>query len=188
MEKVKVGELMIPSARFPKISDSATLYETLLALESAQEKYLSGQADQRILLVEDQAGRVVGKISPLDLLRGLETNYARMHPEDAVSRYGLDYIWKSMRSDMHLWEDPFRDLCRKAGTIRVRGFIRTPDDGHLITRDDGLAKCFHLFVMTRHDSLFVVDDDEIVGMLRFSDVFRLVSRTIRECGYPAEQP
>ena len=182
MEKVKVRELMVPSASFPKISDRATLYETLLALESAQEKFLAGKAEQRILLVEDDKGRVAGKISPLDLLRGLETNYARMQPEEAVSQFGFDYIWKSMRSDLHLWEDPFRDLCRKADTIRVRDFTRIPDKGHLVTQDDRLAKCFHLFVMTRHDSLFVVENDEIIGMLRFSDVYRLASRTIRECG------
>ena len=182
MEKIRVRELMVPSASFPKISNRATLHETLLALESAQEKFLAGQAEQRILLVEDDKGKVAGKISPLDLLRGLETNYARMQPEEAVSQFGFDYIWKSMRSDLHLWEDPFRDLCRKADTIRVRDFIRVPDKGHLVTQDDRLAKCFHLFVMTRHDSLFVVEDDEIIGMLKFSDVYRLASRTIRECG------
>lgn len=184
MEKVEVRELMVPLARFPRISDGAALDEAIPALESAQEKFLSGQAEQRILLVENDSGQVVGKISPLDLLRGLETNYARMQPEEAVSRYGFDYIWKSMRSDLHLWEDPFRDICRKADTIKVRDFIKTPDRAHAVTGADRLAKCFHLFVMTRHDSLFVVDDDDgdvIIGILRFSDIYRLAARTIREC-------
>ena len=190
MEKIRVRELMVPLASFPKISDRANLHEAILALESAQEKFLAGQAEQRILLVENESGQVAGKVSPLDLLRGLETNYARMQPEEAVSQFGFDYIWKAMRSDLHLWEDPFRDLCRKADTIRVRDFIKTPDKAHSVTGDDRLAKCFHLFVMTRHDSLFVVGDDDgdgIIGILRFSDVYRLAARTIRECACGTER-
>ena len=64
-----------------------------------REKFLAGQAAQRI---EDEKGAIAGKNSPLDLLRGLETNYARIQPEEAVSQFGFDYIWKSMRSDLHL--------------------------------------------------------------------------------------
>jgi hypothetical protein len=86
-----------------------------------------------------------------------------------------------MRSDLHLWENPFRDLCRRADTIRVRDFARRPADGHRVGADDPLAKCFHLFVMSQHDSLFVVDGEEILGLLRFSDVYRMVSKTLREC-------
>jgi len=188
MEETKVRDLMVPSAQFPKIADSATLFETLLALESAQERYLSGQSDQRILLVEDGEGRVIGKISPIDLLRGLETNYPQLSSEEAVSRFGLDYIWKSMRAELHLWEDPFRDLCRRADRIRVRDFSRPPAEGHRVVADDTLAACLHLFVMSRHDALFVIDGDEIVGLLRFSDIYRMVSRILHDCGRGTDQP
>ncbi|HSL16682.1 MAG TPA: CBS domain-containing protein [Methylomirabilota bacterium] len=188
MESMKVRDVMVPSSAFPKIAASATLFETLSALESAQERYLSGQAEQRILLVEDDQGRIVGKVSPIDLLRGLETNYAELSTEDVVSRYGFDYIWKSMRSDFHLWEDPFRDLCGRADRVRVGDFAKLPARGHRVAPDDPLATCLHLFVMIRHDSLFVVDGDTVLGLLRFSDVYRLVSRSLHECARRLEQP
>lgn len=44
-----------------------------------------------------------------------------------------------------------------------------------------LARCFHLFVMHRHDALFVLEDEGIIGMLRFSDVFRKASQTMKGC-------
>lgn len=181
MEKMKVRDLMVPAAKFPKISDSATFYEAVSALESAQEKFLSGKSEQRILLVKNEAGKVVGKISPIDLFRGLETSYSRVNAEETVRRFGLSYIWKSMQKDYSLWESPFKDLCRKANGIHIKDFIKGPAEGQSVDTEDTLDKCFHLFVMNRHDTLFVFEGDEIVGLLRFSDVYRKVSQAMKEC-------
>lgn len=37
----------------------------------------------------------------------------------------------------------------------------------------------------RHDSLFVKDGERIVGLIRFSDVYRKIAQTMRECPLPA---
>ena len=181
MEKMHVRDLMIPADKFPKISSNARFYEALAALEAAQEKYLSGESDQRILLVENAEGKIVAKLSPIDLLRGLETNYNRVDTEKTLSDFGLSYIWNSLRRDYNLWENPFKDMCRKAGDIRIKDFIREPSEGQTVHAKDSMAKCFHLFVVERHDALFVIEDDRIVGLLRFSDVYREVSRTMKAC-------
>jgi predicted transcriptional regulator len=182
MEKLKVQDLMVPTDRFPKISDSATFYQALSALEAVQEKFLSGQSEQRILLVENKEGKIVGKISPIDLFVGLETNYSRVNAEETVKRFGLSYIWRSMQKDYNLWENPFKDLCRKASDVQVKRFLKTPTAGQSVQAQDTLAKCFHLFVMNRHDTLFVFEGDEMVGLLRFSDVYQKVSQTMEDCG------
>jgi hypothetical protein len=181
MEKMKVRDLMIPIDKFPKISERANFYEALAALETAQEKYLAGKAEQRILLVENAAGKVIAKLSPIDLLRGLEANYGRVDAERTVTRFGFDYIWKSMQEDYHLWESPFKDLCRKANDVCIKDFIKAPSKGQSVGVEDNLAKCFHLFVMDRHDALFVYDGAEIVGLLRFSDIYKNVSQVMKEC-------
>jgi Mg2+/Co2+ transporter CorC len=181
MEKMRVRDLMVPVEQFPKISDRSTFYEALTALEKAQEDYLAGRAEQRILLVQNESGKIVSKISPIDLVRGLETNYNRVNTEDTIRRFGLAYIWESLRKDYQLWEDPFKDLCRKAGEVHVRDFIKPPPDGQIVSPDDAMIKCFHYFVMDRHDSLFVAQKDEIVGLLRFSDVYRAISKSMKEC-------
>lgn len=182
MEKMKVLDLMVAADGFPKITDRATFYEALSALETAQEKFLSGKSEQRILLVEDDKGKIIGKLSPIDLFRGLETNYGRVNAEQTVGRFGLAYIWKSMQKDYQLWENPFKDLCRKARNVQVKDFIKTPSEGQSIGAQDNLAKCFHLFVMNRHDALFVFENNQIVGLLRFSDVYKKASQTMKACG------
>jgi len=181
MEKMKVRDLMVPADQFPKIADHATFYDALVALETAQEKFLTGSAKQRILLVQDKNGKIISKISPIDLMRGLETQYKELDMSDIIRRSGLTYMWTTMRRDLRLWEDPFGDLCRKAIEVKIGNFIQPPGKGQLVGTDDVLAKCFHLFVINRHDSLFVVENDDIIGLLRFSDVYKKVSQTMKAC-------
>lgn len=52
MEKMKVGDLMVTTDRFPKLPDDTTFFDALVALEKAQVKYLAGQSEQRILLMK----------------------------------------------------------------------------------------------------------------------------------------
>lgn len=181
MEALTVRDLMVPTERFPRISSQATLYEGLSALETAQEKFLSGESEQRILLVEDETGKVMGKLSPIDLLGGLETNYQRIDVEKSLTRFGLRYVWTSMQKDYDLWENPFKDLCRKAEKVRIKDFLKPPSEGQIVALGDPLNKCFHLFVMNRHDALFVMESGRIVGLLRFSDVYRKAAATMKEC-------
>jgi hypothetical protein len=181
MENLTVRDLMVPAEKFPKIPGAARFYEALAALETAQEKYLSGAFEQRILLVEDGEGKIIGKLSPMDLLRGLETNYNRLDAEKTLSRFGLSHVWKSIQKDYHLWESPFKDLCRKAESVQVKDFIKGPLEGQFVGVADSMTKCFHLFVMNRHDALFVVEKNQIVGLLRFSDVYGAVSAIMKEC-------
>jgi hypothetical protein len=49
-----------------------------MALERAQEEFLSGKREQRIMLVTDSENKVVGKLSPIDVVRGLEPNYEKL--------------------------------------------------------------------------------------------------------------
>lgn len=181
MEKMHVRDLMVPADRFPKISSQTSFYEAIIALEVAQRKFMAGEAEQRILLVEDDNHTIIGKLSPIDLLRGLETNYSRVVAEKTLSRFGYANIWKTMQEDFNLWGDPFHDLCRKAAEVEVKDFLKGPSEGQTVAMDDIMARCFHLFVMNRHDSLFVVDAGRIVGLLRFSDVYSEVSRIMKEC-------
>jgi hypothetical protein len=101
--------------------------------------------------------------------------------EDTLTRFGLSHVWRSLQKDYHLWESPFKDLCRKAKEIKVKDFIKGPSEGQSVGMADSMAKCFHLFVTNRHDALFVVEEDQIVGLLRFSDVYKKTSEIMNEC-------
>ena len=80
MEQFPIKDLMVPLDEYATVSKEATLYDAVLALEKAQEEldrtryhYL-----HRAVLVLDEGGKVVGKVSQLDILSALEPKYQQM--------------------------------------------------------------------------------------------------------------
>jgi CBS domain-containing protein len=182
MEDKKVRDLMVKTEDFPSVSQEATFLEALDALEAAQEAFSSGKAKQRIVLVKDGAGNVVGKISPIDLSRGLEPGYKELDQRlKGFIRFGVGYLIKPLKEQYWLWAQPFEDLCRKALNVRVMEFMSTPDENRVVGPNDSLAEALHLFVTASHDSLFVVEGGRIIGLLRFSDLYRMISGLMKSC-------
>lgn len=183
MEEMKVRELMRPAEAFPRISSQSTFMEAVDALEKAQQEFRSGKASQRILLVYDGDGRIMGKLSPMDVVQGLEPSYENI---DSLSRYRLaQRTLESMKEHLRFWQKPLADLCRKAYSLKIGEFVRLPSPDHMVNAEDRMDKAFHLFVVGRHDSLFVKEGDKIVGLIRFSDVYKKIAQTMRECPMPA---
>lgn len=185
MEKMKVRELMRPVEEFPRISSQATLMEAVEALEKADKEFQAGRAPQRILLVYDEAGTVLGKISPMDVVQGLEPSYENIESLKSMHRYHLaPQLVDSMKDELLLWQRPLAELCSKATGVRIKNFIKLPTPDHMVNADDRMDKAFHLFVVGRHDSLFVKEGERIVGVIRFSDVYRKITQTMHECPLP----
>ena len=187
MEKIKVKELMRPISEFPCISSKTTLIDAIDALEKADEAFRAGKASQRILLVYDTVGKIIGKISPMDVVQGLEPNYDKIDRVKEIPRYSHSIpnsMLESMREQLRLWQKPLDELCKKAYGIRIEKFIKLPTPDHMVKADDKMDTAFHQFVVGRHDSLFVKDGEEIVGLIRFSDVYRKIKETMRACPMP----
>jgi len=186
MEKMKVRELMRPVVEFPRISSQIALGEAVEALEKAQEDFSSGRTSQRILMVHDEAGKIVGKISPMDVVQGLEPNYDKIDSLKNISHYHLgESTLEAMKEQFRLWQEPLADLCKKAYAVKIENFVKLPTPDHMVNAEDKMANALHLFVLGRHDSLFVRDGEEITGLIRFSDVYGKIAQTMRKC--PVEE-
>jgi hypothetical protein len=184
MEKMKVRELMRPVTEFSRLSNQTSFLAAVDALEKAQDEYKAGKAPQRILLVEDEAGHIVGKLSPMDVVQGLEPNYSKIDSLKSSSRVGIAVtMLESMKEQFRLWEKPLAELCEKSFSVKIKNYIRLPAPDHMVDADDKMDKAFHLFVVGRHDSLFVTEKGKIVGLIRFSDTYQKIVQTMRECPF-----
>ena len=181
MEIITVEDLMVPIEEYVTVNEDATLYEAVKALEKAQEEldrkryhYL-----HRAILVLDKNRKVLGKISQLDVLRALEPKYKGMGDMRQLSRTGfsLDFI-KSMMEKYALCEIPFTEMCRKAANLKVKEYMYTPEEGEYVEADASLCEAIHILVMGQHQKLLVTRDEEIVGILRLTDVFKEVFQTM----------
>ena len=184
MEKTSVKDLMVPLEEYATVSEEATLFEAVMALEQAQQDldrtryhYL-----HRAVLVYDKNKKIIGKISQLDVLRSLEPKYMEMGDQSTLSRAGFSpQFLKSMLGQHSLWDKPLKDVCGKAGKLKVKTFMYKPTEGEYIEERASLEEAMHLLVMGRHQSLLVTRGEDIVGILRLTDVFMEIFRLMRIC-------
>jgi CBS domain-containing protein len=182
MEATKVRDLMVPLDQYVCVSEDATLYEAVIALEEARAKDQAQRHPQRAVLICDKTDRVVGKLGYLDVLRSLEPRYSELTDLKKVSGFGLSAeFMKSMMNRYGLWKAPLEDLCRKAAQVKLSSIVAAPLEGEFVEEDATLDKAVHQLIMGHHQSLLVTSKDRVVGVLRLTDVFEEVTKRMKAC-------
>jgi CBS domain-containing protein len=177
---------MIPLKEYASIHQDANLFEAVLALEKAQKEHSRPDAryPHRAILVYDDKGKVVGKLSQLDILRGLEPKYrsAASGKDGRIMASGFSQEFlRSMVQQFALWDKPLSDICKKATKMKARNCMYIPEEGEYVKADDTLDVAIHQLVMGHHQSLLVTRGVDIVGILRVADVFSQIVEAMKEC-------
>lgn len=176
-----IQDLMTHVDDFPRIPDNTPFYEVISSLEKSLLDFQTGKSKQRTLLVEDVDGNILGKITPKDVIKGLEPQYDKIDSFTDNIRYGVPHIVETMKKDYMLWQKPLDDLCRKAGEIKAANMITRPGELQSLNISESMDQAFHLFVTTGHDSLYVMEDEKIVGLLRFTDIYNAIRGIVQAC-------
>jgi CBS domain-containing protein len=182
MQSILVKDLMIPLKDYATVSEDATLYEAVKALREAQEEFDQSPYRHRAILVYDADGKIVGKLSQLDVLKALEPKYEDVFNPEGMDRYGInaDYIRKMIR-ELGLLKPPLNDICRIAADVRVKNIMYTPTQGEYVAETATLSEAVLLLLAGHHQSLLVTRGKEIVGIIRLTDVFDKISDLISTC-------
>jgi predicted transcriptional regulator len=181
--EIKIKDLMVPRSEYAVIAEDASIFDAVMALEKAQKEYDQSPYLHRGILVEDKSHKIVGKLGQHDVLRALEPRYEEMKTDTpGMMRYGFSKRFLLSLLDTYgLFNKPLEDICRKAGQETVAKYMHRPNEGEYIEESDSLDKAIHLLIVGHHQSLLVSRGDEIVGLLRLTDVFAAVNRKMKEC-------
>jgi len=181
VKTLMVKELMIPLAEYATVSEDATLSQAVMALDKAQKEFNQTRYRHRAILVLDKNNQVVGKLSQHDVISALEPNYRKIQRLKSLDRFGLSpELVKSMMEQYGLWDRPLEALCSTAAKEKVKDIMYTPTQGEYIEEDASLDAAIHRLVVGHHHSLLVTRGRDIVGILRLTDVFVLVSQKLSE--------
>jgi CBS domain-containing protein len=182
LKTIKVKALMVPLKDYATVQRGATLREAVFALEKAQLSLDPSRHKHRAILVLDENGKVVSKIVMKDILVALEPNYGKVEGMEVLERsgYSPDLI-KSMLKDNILWSEPLQFVRERATKLKVSDFIQAPSEGEYIEENATLGEAIHQLVAYPYQSLLVISGDEVVGILRLSDVFSKICDTIKGC-------
>jgi len=182
MKNMTVKFLMVPLSEYATVSEDATLFEAVMALEKVQDEYVKSPYKHRAVLIFDKDKKIVGKLSQLDVIRALEPKYGEIGDQKSLARFGFTHKFlKSMLNQFSLWDKPLDRICQKASEVIVKNIMYTPTEGEYVEEDSSLDEAIHQLVMGRHQSLLVSRGEEIVGVLRLTDVFSEVCKAMKAC-------
>jgi CBS domain-containing protein len=176
-----VKDLMVPLSEYATVMEGATLLEAVLALEKAQEEYDHTKYRHRGILVLDNNKRVIGKVGQLDVLCALEPQTEDLEDIKSLSQFGFSkkYIW-NLRAQRQAQKGSLDEFCANTAQIKVEEIMQRPSEGEIIGLDETLDTAVQQLSRGRHLSLLVTDKDEIVGILRMSDVFAAMFHAMKD--------
>ena len=180
MKMKKVTEVMIPLSEYAVVNEDESLKDAIKILFETQKEISCTEYKHRAVLVRNAAKRIVGKVGPLDLLRALEPKYSKIgRPEQlskiGLSRFGLsNEFLNSMVEHYNLWDEKCDVLVRKASKLKVKDIMYTPGEGEYVNDDTPVSEAIHQFILGHHQSLLVLKKKRVIGVLRLTDVFKLI--------------
>jgi len=185
VKQYKVKKLMVPLSEYAVISENATVFEAVLALEKTQQVFNQNNYQSRAILVEDSTGNIIGKLSQLDILRALEPKYAEIKSEaPGMAKYGFSkQFLLSILETYKMFDLPLDDICKKAGKEKAVKYMHCPTEGEYISADGSLDQAIHMLIVGSHQSLLVTQKEKIIGILRLTDVFANISQHMKECNF-----
>jgi len=182
MQKLMVKDIMVPLEKYAIIHEDRLLIEAIEVLEKAQKAFEAVPYVHRAVLAYDDNKKIVGKLSQWDVIKNLEPKYETFGDIRSTSLSGLSpELIKSMMEKHNLWQADLDDLCNRIARKKVKDVMYKPAEGEKIEVDATMGEAMHSFVIGHHQSLLVTKDSEIVGVLRLTDVFKLLCERVKKC-------
>jgi len=180
MNAQTVKSLMVPLSEYASVPTTATLLETIRALERIQARDTSARYPHRAVLVYDDDGRIVGKVCQTGVIRVLEPDFTSRLGEDALTRFGIsDEFLESTLDQSNFWKIPIRRLCRVAGALSASQVMDSLEEGDYVPADAPLQKALALMTSGCHNSLLVTENDDVVGILKLTDLFAYITQEMK---------
>ena len=187
MRDYRVKDLMLPAEDYASISIDASIRDGILALEQAQRREFHEDPTRhrdRAVLVMDQSGDIIGKLSMWSIIGCLEPSYDQAESNSAfskaVARVGsARAVFKQMMESSHLWRNRLASIADDTTHQKIKDLLHTPREKELIDEDAPLEKAIHQLVDKHYMSLLVTREERIVGILRLVDVFEAVCGMIK---------
>ena len=154
-----------------------------MTLEEAQEnhdrdkyKYL-----HRAVLVFNKKNKIVGKISQLDVLRSLEPDYGKMMDRGTISRSGYSTgLIRTIIEKSTFLRNTLTNIYHRSVHLKVKDFMYTPTKGEYVEESETIEDAIHKFIIGHHQSLIVTRGNDVVGILRVTDVFNEIFQRVKK--------
>lgn len=176
MKNFQVKDLMVPISEYATVTIGTSLIDAVKALEKAQEAYTTSKYQHRAILVLDEDGKIVGKISQLRALKAIESDFKSSSDVEQLKKFNFTDTYIAQLRDLYRSHGKVmsKHSLREASIKKVEEFMQAPTPGEYVSEDSSLDTAIHKLVAGTHLSLLVTRNEKIIGVLRISDVFAAV--------------
>lgn len=176
VEKILIKDLMVPISEYATVTVGTSLIDAIKTLERAQKVYTTSKYQHRAVLVLDESGQVIGKISQLRALKAIQPDFKSNAEIEQLREFNFSDTYITQLRDLYRSHGKImsNDSLREAAVKKVEEFMQTPSAGEYVAEDCSLDAAIHRLVAGTHLSLLVTRKEKIVGILRISDVFAAV--------------
>lgn len=163
---------MVTASRCDCIHQDVTIREAIPALERGRS---GGNAfTNGVWLVLNDDSLVVGKLSPTDIVMNMDPSYRSQEGPQAIAHTataGLSpALLKSLTENSSSWSRSFGQACQNVLNLKVKDCMRPPRNKECVMESDTLEEAIHKLTAGRLQSLLVTSGDNLVGILRLTDV------------------
>jgi CBS domain-containing protein len=170
MDEKKVRDLMVPLDEYPVVEEDTTLLDVVRALDEGQKRLPPGKQPYRAVLVVDQDRKIVGKIGQFAFLAALEPKYNLLGDLDKLHTSGLSPEIVSLAMEHYrFFEDSLSDLCQRRSAMKAVDAMQPLSES--VDENASISDAIHKIVIWQHLSLLVTRGDEVVGLIRLSDLY-----------------
>ena len=156
--------------------------EAVAALKKADAYCQAGLSGQRTVLAYDARGSIIGKLSPVDIVAALTAHCKSSKTKTSGWSARLFMaLYDRLKKYLSPGCDPLADHWRKAHRVSMFPHIKRASPSSMIGANDTMELAFRLFAAGRQESLFVVQNNEIQGLLLFADVYEEISAFLQSC-------
>ena len=179
LDAKRVKDVMLPLSEYAVVPQDATFSEAIQVLEQSRQGLAPGQPPHRAVLVKDHHEKIVGKVGQLAFLKALEPRHRLEGDLGRLDRAGVDseFVGTIMDS-LHFWQDSLSVLCRRASSLPVKEFMCPVTER--IDGDAVLTEAIHKIVACQTLSILVTEREEVVGILRLSDLIAEIAALMAE--------
>lgn len=169
-----VKDIMMPLSEYAIVPEEATLKEALMALRDAQLSLPPERHRHRVVMVQDGSGKIIGKLGHHGFLAALDPKFHLLNEVENLSYPLIDV--KSLEEEMDelgFWEDKLSLFQERADSIKIKEVMKKVEEH--IDENGSLTEAIHLLIRLDVLSLVVEKDNNVVGLIRLSDLFQEIS-------------
>jgi CBS domain-containing protein len=178
MDTKRVKDIMVPLQEYGIVDEDSTLINAIMIFDEAHRKRNRNRPPHRAVLVVDKNKKVVGKLGQLAFLKALEPQHNILTDMSKLSSAGVsEQFIASVTQHYRFFQEDLSALCAHARHIKVKDVMH-PVAEH-IDENASLGEAIYKIVTWETLSVLVTRGEEIVGILRLSDICNEVAEFMK---------